>query len=293
MNSPTKFLKYTTLNNKIFFDKVINRTLRDLDVDNVQIYPNFINIILDIDNNDNPINKAVNKRDYFTSLNKFENTKFQYLKNFKPSKVIKKYNKSYISNIIKINERAIKDKNINKYIHKKISKKLIIFFVDLTYLKFNRSGRIKIIPGHRSLFLYDSYKNKSYYIDPDFDQTKINTLYMKNKSYKEALLGYRNHITEDFTIYKLNKIISKILKIENVKITIPEYYCPQSRTKDNNCVFWTLFLAEEYIKYFLEYSEIIPEEVLDNLYKNYPTVKDLNDLIKNYKKNIYILTFHL
>jgi predicted sulfurtransferase len=81
-------------------------------------------------------------------------------------------------------------------------------------------------------------------------------------------------------------IMYKIFKYF-VYIGKPTYVCPQSKTKDKNCIFWTLYLAEQYINQFIEIGSLDIKAVLENLYQEYPEKEDLDFLIKEYKESLH------
>jgi hypothetical protein len=256
---------------------------------NVTVYTNRIFILLDAENIDNPINYAFTKEDYFKALETYENTYFTDLPEGRPSKVIRNYNRKYLTEKFDKFYKDKSNKKINKYFYKKAKSGLIIFFVDISYVSFNSSGRIKKPKfGHRSLFLYNPDERKGYYVDPsgDLPFTKI------RKTYKEAVLGYaRKRETNIGKILmaikdKLYFIVQKIMKDKYIDIEDPIYVCPQSKTKDKNCTFWTLYLSEKYVEQFADFGYLDIESILSDLYENYPEKEDLNKLIKDYKSDL-------
>jgi hypothetical protein len=256
---------------------------------NITIYSNKITILIDSENIENPINYAFTKEDYFKALETYEDTYFTDLPEGRPSKVIRNYNRKYLTENFDKFDKDKSNKKINKYFYKKAKSGLIIFFVDIRYVSFNSSGRIKKPKfAHRSLFLYNTDERKGYYIDPAGDLP-----FTKNrKTYKEALLGYSRKKETNIGKFlmkiknKLYSIMQKIMNDKYIEIEDPVYICPQSKTKDKNCAFWTLYLSEKYVEQFIEFGYLDIESILSDLYENYPEKEDLNQFIKNYKSDL-------
>ena len=281
-------LKKVNKDTQTFINNLLTHNLSDKYYDDVQIYPDVITILMDPNYPDNPINYVFKKPDYFKALDKLENEAFTYLKSGKPTKTVKDFNKKYLTTIFNKRNAAKIDKKINKYFHKKIVGELIVFQVNISYISFTKFGRIKSVPGHRSLFLYNIEENKGYYIDPS---NTANEYFERYISYKNALLGKKQitgsySINNDIVSSKLYEIIPKITKIEDMTIEIPNYDFPQSKVKDKNCVFWTLFLTELFVDQFFRERKLNLEEILDELYEKYPTNEELSELIEKYKKEL-------
>jgi hypothetical protein len=139
------------------------------------------------------------------------------------------------------------------------------------------------------LFLYNYDEKRGYYIDPAGDVSFTSV----KRTYRDVVLGYPSKRETDvgnflkIIVYKLNHIMQKIMKDDSIYTEIPEHICPQTITKDKNCVFWTLYLTQEYVNQFTQLGYIDIEPVLDNLFEMHPTKEDLTILIKEYKDSLY------
>jgi hypothetical protein len=69
-------------------------------------------------------------------------------------------------------------------------------------------------------------------------------------------------------------------------IEIPNYNFPQSKVKDKNCVFWTLYLTELFVDQFFRERKLDLAEILRELYEDYPTNEELTELIEDYKNEL-------
>jgi len=281
-------LKYVTRDTQAFISELLAHNLSDKYYDEVKVYPDIITLLIDPKDLNNPINYVIKKPDYFKALTEYENEAFPDLKSGRPTKNVKDFNKAFINNIFDNRRDARLDEIINKYFHRTIIGELVVFQVSIDYITFNNSGRIKSIPGHRSLFLYNIGENKGYYIDPS---NTTNEYITKYTSYKNALLG-KAKIEGNYTVQndiissKLYEIIPRITKVKDMTVEIPNYDFPQSKVKDKNCVFWTLYLTELFVNQFFRERKLNLEEILRELYEEYPTNEELTELIEDYKKEL-------
>jgi hypothetical protein len=267
-----------------FLNNILQKNL-DEHGNSAQIYSNLISIIIDQNDLDNPINYALTRPQYFNALNEYQEFNFSHLPGIKPSKVIRNYNKKYLQEIFETDYDAKVDKKLNKYFSKKIITEMIVFLISIKFISFNSSGRLKKIPGHRAMFLYNIKDNFGLFIDP-----KYNISEYRYNTYLDAVIGKRNISikgTEEYGNLVINKIVPIVSKILHFPIEagVFHYTCPQFKVNDKNCVFWTLYLIEELVRAYFEGYNF--EEAMDIIYTSNPDKKSLTQLIENYKKNLY------
>jgi hypothetical protein len=263
---------------------------------NFAIYPNTILLLVNHELEEgSSVNFAYTKQEYFKAITEHENFRFQYLPGKKPSKSIQNFNRRFLNRIFDYEHSVKYDKNINKFFAKHTKDmETLIFFITIKYITFNEVGRIKTEQGHRTVLFFNNKTGKGLYVDPE----SMNT-YSESKqdpyfgSYKSALLGrgfygkYNLSISglDKIIINKLYTILSKILKRRDFSIEPIEYICPQSITKDKNCVFWSLYLTEMYIKGLIMGRKNFPY-LMRNFFETYTTKEELEEVIKEYKTEL-------
>jgi hypothetical protein len=289
-------LKKLTKENVKFFNDVLYNEIENTGA-SAQIYPNTVLILVQLNDSESPINKAITRPQYFDALERYENSHFSNLPAGRPTKTIRDYNKKRMQQIFNSqhDSRVVMNKKFHKYFHKQITEDLVVFFITIQFIKFNASGRLVKVPGHRSIFLYDKNDNYGYFIDPqhvitEYYYESYSDVVAGNKIIVDAVTGNRINIQqgrENFAELIKNKVelvIPKIIK-NPIQAEVFHYTCPQFYVDDKNCVFWSMYLAEELIRAF--FGMYTFAEALEAIYIHNPTAESLNALIKNYKRELF------
>ncbi len=210
---------------------------------NVCIYPLQIEVAIQMYESDKDfkdLNKAITLTDYEKLIEKLPNEPFgSFVDNFK---------KSFYS--------------IQEYCH---LKNFIVFPLHIEFYDSYKQRPIQFMGHHASLAIVDQSKDKIYIIDSDNIQNKD-----KNIDYNEK--DYERYLCKKIK-YCINTILNR-----QCKITFLDLRTPQSITKDDHCIFWSMALTKEL---FLE-EDFNPRKTMNQFLQKYKTKKDLEIYIKKF-----------
>ena len=116
-------------------------------------------------------------------------------------------------------------------------KKFIVFPLHIAFFD-NYKKQIKFAGHHASLAILDQDKNMIYMIDSD------------NIENIEKDLEYDEKKYEKYVCKKVKHCVETVTKSNNLKIKFLDVRSPQSKTKDDYCIFWSLAITEEIFKNF-------------------------------------------
>lgn len=210
---------------------------------NVCIYPLQIETAIQMYESDTDfkeLNKAITLEDYEKVIHKLPNEPFgSFLENFK---------KSFYS--------------IQEYCH---LKNFIVFPLHIEFYDNYKQKPIQFKGHHASLAIVDQSKDKIYIIDSDNIQNKDKNIDYNEKDYEKYLC-------------KKVKYCIDIILNRNHKIIFLDLRTPQSITKDEHCIFWSMAITKEI---FTE-KEFNPSKTMMLFLKKYKTKKDLESYIKKF-----------
>jgi hypothetical protein len=144
-------------------------------------------------------------------------------------------------------------------------KRCILFPIGISFFD-NYKGKIKFAGNHASLAILDQKENMIYIIDSD------------NIENIEKDLDYDEKKYEKYLCKKIKYCIDTITKQKN-KIKFLDVRSPQSKTKDEYCIFWSLAITEELFK---NYKDFNPSKTMKEFMKTYNTKKKLEKYIQNF-----------
>jgi hypothetical protein len=147
-------------------------------------------------------------------------------------------------------------------------KNFIVFPLHIEFYD-NYKGKITFAGHHASLAIFQQDKDTIYIIDSDNIQNKDKDIKYNEKDYEKYLCK------------KVKYCIEKIMD-KKCKIKFLDLRTPQSITKDNYCIFWSMALTNEL---FIE-EKFNPEKTMNKFINKYKTKKDLGDYIRNFISNL-------
>jgi hypothetical protein len=150
-------------------------------------------------------------------------------------------------------------------------KKFIVFPLHIAFFD-NYKKQIKFAGHHASLAILDQDKNMIYMIDSD------------NIENIEKDLAYDEKKYEKYVCKKLKYCVETVTKTKSLKIKFLDVRSPQSKTKDDYCIFWSLAITEELFKNFNSDSSknFNPSKTMKEFMNTYNTKKKLENYIQNF-----------
>ncbi len=225
----------------IYKSEVFRKTLEKNS--NVCIYPLQLETAIQMYESDTDfkeLNKAITLKDYEKLIDKLPNEPFgSFVENFK---------KSFYS--------------IQEYCH---LKNFIVFPLHIEFYDSYKQNPIQFTGHHASLAIVDQSKDTIYIIDSDNIQNKDKDIDYNEKDYEKYLCK------------KVKYCIDTILN-KQCKITFLDLRTPQSITKDDHCIFWSMALTKELFS--AEYFN--PSKTMMLFLKKYKTKKELENYIKKF-----------
>ena len=172
----------------------------------------------------------------------------------------------------------------------KSEKRFIVFPIHTMFID-NYKKKIKFAGHHASLCILDqgqqssrSKTSKAYIIDSD-------NITNRNKNFVYSEQKYEDYLCEKVKYQIMSKIHGlKILKKNKISVEFLDVKTPQSITKDDYCLFWSLALTEELLNSLSLDSasdepkdkEFNPSEILEKFMKKYKSKKKLENYIIKY-----------
>jgi hypothetical protein len=209
------------------------------------VYPSHIDIAIQMYESNidfKPLNKAITFEDYNSIAHLF------------PEKLGEKF-----SMFIKDFESSVY--SVDTYCS---LKNFIIFPLRIQfYDKYNKD--FKFVGYHASLAILDKNNNRIYIIDSD------------NIKNKDKDVGYNEKKYESYLCKKVKHCIEKIMD-KNYTITFLDFRTPQSITKDNYCIFWSMALTKE----LFSGKEFNPKKTLKNFLLKYNSKEKLKKYIQKF-----------
>ena len=105
----------------------------------------------------------------------------------------------------------------------------------------------------------------------------------------EKDLAYDEKKYEKYVCKKLKYCVETVMKQSNFKIKFLDVRSPQSKTKDDYCIFWSLAITEELFKNFVygnsnefNQKDFNPSKTMKEFMKTYNTKKKLENYIEKY-----------
>jgi hypothetical protein len=122
--------------------------------------------------------------------------------------------------------------------------------------------------GHQNLLLFNKDDKRVTWIEPQYENVEY---------YKQTAPLITDIVNRLLNLFELTT--------ENYSIELPTKPCPQSVTKDDNCMFWTLMLTF----YLMLNPKSTIDEVSSAVLKKFPTKELLSQHIQNFKVGAYNL----
>ena len=160
-------------------------------------------------------------------------------------------------------------------------KNFIVFPLHIAFFD-NYKKQIKFAGHHASLAILDQDKNMIYVVDSDNIENIEKDLAYNEKKYEKYVCKKVKYCVE--SVMKENKQLCNDFKIKFLDVR-----SPQSITKDDYCIFWSLAITEEMFKNFVygnsnefNQKDFNPSKTMKEFMKIYNTKKKLENYIQNY-----------
>jgi hypothetical protein len=154
-------------------------------------------------------------------------------------------------------------------------KKFIVFPLHIAFFD-NYKKQIKFAGHHASLAILDQDKNMIYLVDSDNIENIEKDLAYDEKKYEKYVC---NKVK-----YCIETVMQKYGLSNDFKIKFLDVRSPQSKTKDDYCIFWSLAITEEMFKNFGNQNsdDFNPSKTMKEFMKTYNTKKKLENYIQNF-----------